>query len=415
MIDGKSLLSIAIVTGRNVVPLLVKLGCDVGQSIGGGITPLLLATKLRLTSVVRVLCEAGADPHQAADQGPSSLSLALSQGDFLTYGELVHFFVAGHLGDENPLAEFEALRAAVAKGSPTFLEGLLRTCRSVKVTERVVAYCAREGTGDVMRVLLAHGGSANAIERGQHQIPAVVLASALGNLGCLDALLSTPEEVNLELECMGLTCLMHSAREGHADVVELLLRKGAKVDARRATSGWTALMYAANGGKYHAVRVLLEHGADARICDTLALQTCLHVTHAPAIVELLLRKGANPNALDKELRSPLLQSGLIADFMTLIHLLRFGADPLLAHAAHLQRLEVLKKREEIPEYVVDPATIKPAPPGTVVDVLEWIPEADREEMIQSFKNEQEQGQGRRSRLELAKVWLRKKKKNCFLF
>ena len=101
-------------------------------------------------------------------------------------------------------------------------------CPELRITDRVVAYCARDGSGEIMRVLLAHGGSANAIERGQHNIPAVVLAAALGNLSCLQALLSTTEAVDLEQECMSLTCLMHSAKEGHAEVVELLLKKARK-------------------------------------------------------------------------------------------------------------------------------------------------------------------------------------------
>ncbi len=317
----------------------------------------------------------------------------------------MHYFVSGHEDDERPLAEFEALRASVAKGSAEFVEGLLKTCPDVKVTDRVVAYCARDGNGAVMRVLLANGGSANAVERGQQQIPAVVLASALGNVDCLDALLSTNEVVDLEQECMGLTCLMHASREGHAQVVELLLKRGSKVDARRATSGWTALLYAANAGKYYTVKALVDHGADPRICDTLARQTALHVTSSPRIVELLLRKGADPNALDKELRSPLFRPALIADSLCIQHLLRFGADPLFSHAAHLQRVEMLKKRAEVPEFQEDEKSVVRAEAGTVIDVMDWLPESERESMISEYKREQEQGQGRRSRLDIAKALL----------
>jgi ankyrin repeat protein len=197
-----------------------------------------------------------------------------------------------------------------------------------------------------MEVLLAHGGSPNAVERGQQEIPAVVLASALGNLSCLRALLSTAVPVDLEVECFGLTPLMHAAKDGHAECCQYLLERGAKIDAVRGATGWTPLFFACNQGKQNTVRLLLERGANPRLADTSG-QTALHVSTSPRIVETLLRYGADPNAMDNELRTCLFRPSLVADYMAIMHLVRFGAEPLLAHAAHVQRISNIKVTESV--------------------------------------------------------------------
>lgn len=234
------------------------MGCDPGKPVNkAGITPLHLAAKLKFVDVVEVLCNAGADPHQPAEHGPSALSIALGQEDYKCFTVLAKHFVASHQEDgDRPLSEFEVMRAAISRGSPTFLEGFLSESK-LKVTEQAVVYCAREGTGATMEVLLRHGGSANSIERGQHAIPAVVLSAALGNAACLKALLSveSSKEVNLDEECLALTPLMHAAREGHLDCVRILVEKGAQVNKSKSTSGWTALFFAANKGRIKVAEV----------------------------------------------------------------------------------------------------------------------------------------------------------------
>lgn len=63
-----------------------------------------------------------------------------------------------------------------------------------------------------------------------------------------------------------LTALMHAAMKGYADIVEMLLRQGARVNAR-TDDGRTALMLAAGEGHAQAVRALLDGGADLHARD----------------------------------------------------------------------------------------------------------------------------------------------------
>lgn len=426
MVDAKSLLSVAVVSRRHgLVRLLLEVGADPNRSVGGGINALHLATKLRDSESVAMLCNAGADPHLAADNGPSPLSLALGQRDFVCYSLLASHFILAHGPAERLLAQFEVLRAAIAAGSAEFVEGLLKALdrQHLPVTDRAITFCAREGTGETMKVLLAHGGSANAVERGQHEIPAIVLCSALGNHSALATLLSSDEPIDLEQPCIGLTSLMHASKEGHLECMTLLLDHGAKVDTVRESNGWTALFFACSSRRNHAAALLLDRGANVRHTDT-AKQTALHITSANRVVELLLRHGADPNAMDSELRTPLFRPTLTADYMSIVHLLRFGADPRLAHWAHCQRLKDEPRRKDDPNFVADPQAIErfEMGPEDKVDPVLWIPEADREELLKDFKEEQMTGSATRSRLDLATdllnhgmVWIPWKTSNHYLF
>ena len=60
----------------------------------------------------------------------------------------------------------------------------------------------------------------------------------------------------------GLTALMCASKEGHYEVVELLLGKGAQVDLQDSR-GWSALMYSCASGHSRVAKVLLEYGANA--------------------------------------------------------------------------------------------------------------------------------------------------------
>jgi ankyrin repeat protein len=60
---------------------------------------------------------------------------------------------------------------------------------------------------------------------------------------------------------------MLAASNNHAEVVELLLQRGAKVDQQERTQGWTALIWAAKQGHQASVAALRRHGADPGIRD----------------------------------------------------------------------------------------------------------------------------------------------------
>ena len=56
------------------------------------------------------------------------------------------------------------------------------------------------------------------------------------------------------------TPLMEAAREGHEDVVQLLVEHGANVNAQTEETQETALTLACCGGFMEVVQYLIEHG-----------------------------------------------------------------------------------------------------------------------------------------------------------
>ncbi|MXW53348.1 hypothetical protein F4X33_04220 [Candidatus Poribacteria bacterium] len=105
----------------------------------------------------------------------------------------------------------------------------------------------------------------------------------------------------------GNTALHEAVREGHTQIVELLLGHGANTDIGDLWNGDTPLHLAAAEGQRQIAEVLLHHGADPE-ARNIAHQTPLHSAAAKAealLVELLLAHGANPNARDKAQNTPL--------------------------------------------------------------------------------------------------------------
>jgi ankyrin repeat protein len=114
----------------------------------------------------------------------------------------------------------------------------------------------------------------------------------------------------------GQTALMWAAAEGHADVVALLLARGADPalstaastkQERRPPGGMTALLFAARQGHLDTARALLEGGADlnqAGADNTTPLLIAVVNGHYD-LASLLVERGANPNIADANGRTPL--------------------------------------------------------------------------------------------------------------
>src|SRR5690606_14916341 len=97
----------------------------------------------------------------------------------------------------------------------------------------------------------------------------------------------------------GQNALMWAAGEGHADVVRLLLARGANVNAR-SKSGFTPLLFAVRGAAIDALTLLLDHGAnpnDLAPDGTSALNVAI-VNAFYEAAAVLLDRGAEPNLPD---------------------------------------------------------------------------------------------------------------------
>jgi cytohesin len=99
---------------------------------------------------------------------------------------------------------------------------------------------------------------------------------------------------------------MWAASEGHLDVVDLLIRKGANVNAA-TKNGFTALVFATLKDNASAVRRLLAAGADPNYAlpDQTRLLTAATSNRSYAAAVALLDGGADPNVADRMGNTPL--------------------------------------------------------------------------------------------------------------
>ena len=152
--------------------------------------------------------------------------------------------------DDDGSALFDAVWNGNAEVVKLLVEHGGRVGGPSKYGESLMNYASGRGYVDIVRILLDHGGEA---------------AYSVGN--------------------HPLVC---AAREGHTDIMTLLLERGAGVN-ERDKFGQTALSVAAQADQLASVRLLVEHGGDPSIA-TQKGQTALSIAEAgnyTGIVEFL--------------------------------------------------------------------------------------------------------------------------------
>ena len=98
----------------------------------------------------------------------------------------------------------------------------------------------------------------------------LLTASSTGNIGEVNALLNggtLSADINQQ-DSAGLTALMLASRNGHTEVVVLLLSKGADIDIQ-SNEGESALMIASSGGHIKVAELLLGRGASVDMQDKI--------------------------------------------------------------------------------------------------------------------------------------------------
>ena len=201
-------------------------------------TPLIVATRSGDEAMVKLLVERGADTSITDKQGVTALAWATRLND---------------------RAIVELLKKAGAK-KPEFLEGSIAT-----------ALWAAAKNGDAARVreLLSRGAKPDVVvedREGKHL--ALVSAAKEGHLEVVQLLIQRGANVNAGAQVSltgNITPLMAAAKAGRVEVIKALL--GAKADLGVKDIGpnsnsETALHYAARGGSAGAIQALLAGGAE---------------------------------------------------------------------------------------------------------------------------------------------------------
>jgi ankyrin repeat protein len=187
---------------------------------------------------------------------------------------------------------------------------------------------AHEGDADTVNALLNAGVDVNA--RGEYNRTPLLWAAAYGRAEVVKMLLRRGADPNVKQDCDDATALHWAATGGHADVVEALLKGGADIDAIGQVA-WTPLHAAAAKGRATVVETLLRYGADVDAKNFLH-QRPLHCAAAYGhedVVEALLRGSADIDAQDQLGETPLYQACSSKAASMALLLIWHGADPFL--------------------------------------------------------------------------------------
>ncbi|WP_257454206.1 ankyrin repeat domain-containing protein [Archangium lipolyticum] len=164
-----------------------------------------------------------------------------------------------------------------------------------------------------MALLLMKGGasppSPGEVNEGERKglYTLFVAAAGEGNLPAVRQLLAAGVKANVKADTgSNHTALMLASAHDHREMVQLLLGNGPGIEIRDF-EGKTALAHAVRGGRAAIVDALLKAGANARTLDT-AGRSPLHGAVEPDSVELLLSAGAELDARDKSSSTPLLSA-----------------------------------------------------------------------------------------------------------
>jgi ankyrin repeat protein len=268
-------------------------------------SPLIVATHRGDEAMVKLLIERGADVSIADKQGVTALAWATRL--------------------KQP-AIVELLKNSGAK-APEFLEGSMSTA---------LWTAAKSGDATKVRDILSRGAKPDEfVEDREGKHLALVSAAREGHLEVVQVLIQGGANVNAVAQegfTGKITPLMAAARAGRVEAIKALLAAKADVGSKDVEfgggGGETALHYAARGGHAEAIKTLVAGGAvvNAKASGGRSPLSIAAEEKKYDAVKALLDAGADPNGGSKGGSSPLCSAALNGDLELVKLLIERGAD-----------------------------------------------------------------------------------------
>lgn len=312
-----------------------------------GNTPLMHAAFYLDAKLTERFLKNGADPNATNKTGATALMWAVSDVEkvrtLLKHGAKVN--AASDAGN-TPL-----IIASHQYGSADVLKELLGRGADVRATTRdgesPVRAATRAGDVEALHVLLAHGADVNAVNRtaysGSAEVSALMIAAQFGHRDCVDLLLEKGADVHFASESGN--ALHFAAFKDRKDIGRLLIERGVNVNTTgkrivsfRNDPGFTPLMYAA-----------------------------MTERNDPALVQLLIDRGANLNARTASGETALSLARLRGETKIVAALRAAGAEPITP-GTETRKVSPLWTMEQIDK--PDPAVIRKAVESGLALVLE---------------------------------------------
>jgi ankyrin repeat protein len=265
-------------------------------------TALMLAVNNRDQEMTRLLLDAGAKVNLTDKANDSALNWATFYGD-----AAIAEMLLAHKIDATLFGHGNALDVAMRRGHQQLVEryvDYLGRRQPVSARDQAMFNAVAGGNADAFKAALAGGARVNATDSTGRS--ALGLAARRGDLAMARALLDAGADIDVR-DPIGFTPLMEAARDGKADVAAMLLDRKADLRRRAGANGLelTALHLATAAGQQELVKLLVTRGADIDARDSeLATPLLWAINQQPEVAVLLLKLGANPDIAPKEGDSP---------------------------------------------------------------------------------------------------------------
>jgi ankyrin repeat protein len=228
-----------------------------------GDTPLMYAAVHSTAGCMALLLERGADPNARDKRGGTALMRSVRD-----LGKVSLLLDRG--AEVDARSELGVTALMVASNSPR--------------------------ASDVVKLLLARKADPRTADAAG--IPTLMYATDLGDLETVKALVAAGADVKVGLS--NLATPVFWAANGPLDVLVWLLEHGADPNAARQRDGMSPLMMAAGAGIVDNARALLDGGANVNAAGargTPLIFASGSDLAGPAMIRLLLERGADPNAV----------------------------------------------------------------------------------------------------------------------
>ncbi|GLH12720.1 Poly [ADP-ribose] polymerase tankyrase, partial [Gryllus bimaculatus] len=251
---------------------------------------------------------------------------------------------------EQMLADGLPVHRAVLEGSDGALEAALEAGGDADESDRfgrtALVQAASLGRADAMGALLAKG-----CDPGRRDAllgwTALRYASACGHLEAAERLLQAGADPDHFVTHNIHDTVFKVAELGCPETMNIILKKNRRYKDIQCEEGKTPIMTAAINGHTKVVQILLTYGADITkedICGRQAIHfgisaKCIEIT------KFLLQRKADPNAVDKKGRTPLMEAAQKGDAQSIELLLQHGADINLRDNDHRTALHYAPHRD----------------------------------------------------------------------
>ncbi|KAK7415160.1 hypothetical protein QQX98_006104 [Neonectria punicea] len=384
--DGATPLILAAASGEiKGVSLLLEAGADIDHADDWSQTALYSALHSNSGEVVELLLKYGADPNIPAESGHTPLEVVVGKN----HDEYAKILLDYHPDVTAPMTTGQPPAFLASRlGSHEVLELLLPHIDIDQVWdgERIIHNACWRGLESVIKKLIKLGANLNDPPIGTPKATPVALAAECGHNSILKALLSAGAKFECPLPNMSAPLHIAAAR-GNVDACRQLIRAGCNIEAESERNR-TALFVATDANRPAVVELLVNHGANP---DTPEYEPPLQIAADIGNLDLLKILLAGRNFPDVDAKGDTGETALgiaagYGDLDMVSCLIDHGADPNLRSgqrlsnkplqlAAHGKRqnvmIELLKRgADPLPEHPKESSPFHTACLEGYLDVVE---------------------------------------------